>query len=549
MDFSWDAFWYSQGRIYPWGYFVEGKIPFKSLRFQAGREQQEWGMILTRFIVRKGEFNTSVKIDRSIRGLLSQAASLVLNQRIKSGRNLEFTPTVTGLATSDDKLKAELGLSMKYGFTTNSTMDFTYNPDFSQIEADEGRVDVNQRYALFYPERRPFFLEAKEIFDTPMRLFYSRRINSPNWGLKFTGRFGSSSLGLISSRDAASYEDLDDVDEGGEDLAQVNVFRYKYQVKDSSHVGLFMSHKRWNGKTNLVMAADTFLKFDNLAIKFQGTYSSSPEQTGNALNSSIGYHGKNFFTGVGYNQYSPDFDAQLGFIRRIDYRSYYIYSGYNFYPEKPALRQWGPMLFFTQNFDWQSGETVDRNLRLSLRGQSIKNSNFELQLKKEYEVYEGVGYNKMGYGLQYRIDLSKFLSIGTHLEMGDSINYDEDDPFLGYSYSLSLFSSLNFLKRINLTCNYIGYYFYDQPGGSLDLKMNILRLKSTIFYTTRLSSRLIYELNDYYKGHYLSLLFSYELNPGTVFYLGASYDRFQEEDEPLEKTLGFFFKFSYFLRI
>ncbi len=550
LDFSWDTLWYSKGKIYDWGYFVECRIPFKSIRFPSGTARQEWGAIVYRLVPRRGEESTSVELDPKIRGLLSQAATLVIDRRIKPGKNFEAIPTVTGLKNSEQKIKPEFGLSVKYGISSNSTVDVTYNPDFSHIEADEERIDINQRFALYYEEKRPFFLEAKEIFEMPLQLFYSRRIADPAWGLKFTGRPGNSSIGFISSKDSASFENLGDISAGGEDSAFVNVLRYRYQLKESSHLGFFISHKNWSGKRNLVLAADSFLKFmKNFAFGLMGAYTDKEGERGSALYSMLSYQGKHLITEIGYTHYSPEFDPQIGFINRTSYRSYWIYSGYNFYPQKDFMRRIKPALRFTQNFDWETNDLVDRIISFSISGQSIKNSVFSLAAEKSLEKFKGVDFEKLRFSLSYNIYLTKALSLATGFFFGDNINYEADEPYLGYSHSFLLQSDLNFLKRIGLSISYSNYYFFDAPGGNLELKKNIFRLKNTVFFTREISSRIIYEYDDYYFQHYLSLLLSYELNPGTVFYFGLSSDFLKKDGSYQGENFSIFFKFSYFLRM
>lgn len=549
MDTSWDTQWYSRGKMYPWGYFVEARIPFKSLRFPAKNKRQEWGLIVYRLIARKGEENTSVKIDPKIRGLLSQADVLVIDRAIKPGKNFEVIPTVTGLKNAEQKLKPEFGVSVKYGISSDATADLAYKPDFSHIEADEERIDINQRFALYYAEKRPLFLESKEIFEMPLQLFYSRRISDPDWGLKFTGRFGRSGFGIISARDTASFEDLGDISEGGEDTAFLNVLRYKYQIKESSHVGCFFSHKNWNDKNNLVLATDSFLKFKNFAFQFQGAYTDKAGEKGSALYSALTYQGKHLTTNLGYAQFSPLFDPQIGFINRTSYKTFWLFTGYNFYPQKDFMRRIKPFVNFTQNLDWQTNSMVDRIVSVGINGQSFKNSYFRLAVENSFEEYKGVGFDKLRFNLDYSINLTRSMSLGAIFVMGDNINYEAEEPYLGYSYALSVGSSVSLLRRINFFLYYWNYYFYDQPGGNLELKKNIFRLKNTVLFTREISSRIIYEYNDYSLQHYVSLLLSYELNPGTVFYFGLSSDFIKKDGSYQGENFSIFFKFSYFMRM
>ncbi|MCX6580704.1 MAG: DUF5916 domain-containing protein [Candidatus Aminicenantes bacterium] len=548
VDLSWDTLWYSKGKIYQWGYFVEIKIPFKSLRFPSGANKQEWGMAVERTIARKGEAVVSVPMSRDIRGYLSQAATLEIDREIKSKKYFELIPTSVSSVTKEDKFKTQLGATFKYGVNSNLTLDLTYNPDFSQIESDAGMIDINQRFAIEYPEKRPFFLESNTIFDMPLILFYSRRIAAPQWGIKLTGRTEKSNFGFISTRDDSSFEDLGDITEGGSDKATINVLRYMYRLKGASYIGVYASHKHWKDKNNLVLSTDSFLKFNNFAFMFQGAYSKTGPQDGNAVQAEFSYSNRKLFLTAAYKHYTTDFDAQVGFLRRIDYWTYWVMGGYTFYPEKEYLRNIGSRIMFTQNFDWKTGEMVDTELMFSLEGHSFKNSWFHLEIHPAQEKYAGILFDKLNFELDYEINLTRSFSIGAEFAFGDSVKYDERNPSLGFSYAGTLSSNLTLFNRVNSQITYTGYYFYHEPGGDLEMKMNIFRVKSITLFTRELSSRIIYEFNDFYTSHYLSLLLSYELNPGTVFYLGATSESRRELGKP-QKDWSVFLKLSYLLRM
>lgn len=547
-DFSWDALWESRGEVFDWGYFVEMKIPFKSIRFPAHKDIQEWGMVAVRRITRKGEAALSVKMDKNIRGFLSQASTLRIDRKVHTGRNIEMIPVFVGNRGSHDKQDPQLGVTLKYGISSNLTTDFAYNPDFSQIEADAGKIDVNQRFPLRYAEKRPFFLESKSIFDMPLPLFYSRRIADPRWGAKLTGRVGNSVVGIVSTFDEASYEDLDNIVEGGEESAQINVFRYKYQFRDSNYFGMYVSNKSWNNENNLVLSGDTFLRFSNFAFKFQGAYTNTSGKEGNAINSSFGYNTRKFSCGVGYNQYSPDLDAQVGFLRRINYRTYYLHTGYTLYPEKEYLRRINQRLFFTQNFDWQTGDLVDSEITYRFGINSFKNSSLNFRVTPSMEKYLDTQYDKLNFRMGYKILLSKMFSIDASLRFGDSINYDETDPYLGYSYTADLRTYMILFDRMNIQLGYKKYLFYNPSNQTPVYNMNILRFKHIYLFSRPLSSRFIYEYNDYYDENYFSLLFTYQTNPGTAIHLGAMTQHHLEDGEPI-KSWSIFLKLSYLLRV
>lgn len=548
IDLSWDTLWYSKGKIYDWGYFVEMKIPFKSLRFPSNVKKQQWGMIAERTIARKGETMVSVPMSRNIRGFLSQAATLEIDREIKSKNFFELIPTSVTSVNEEDKFQTEFGASLKFGVTSNITLDLAFNPDFSQIESDAGLIDINQRFALEYPEKRPFFLESNTIFDMPLILFYSRRIADPQWGIKLTGRTEKSNFGFISTRDESSFEDLGDITEGGSDKATINVLRYMYRLKGASYIGVYASHKHWQDKNNLVLSTDSFLKFKNFAFLFQGAYSKTGLKDGNAVQAELNYSNRKFNLTMAYKHYTSDFDAQVGFLRRIDYWTYWVMGSYTFYPEKEYLRNIGPRIMFTQNFDWKTGDLLDTEFELSIGANSFKNSSIEFELNLAKEVYKDIPFDKLKLGINYGINLTRVFSFEAGIEFGDSVNYGAPLPYLGYSYSGYAGCYLTLFNRVNTMLTYTGYYFYDKLGGDLQMKMNIFRVKNTALFTRELSSRIIYEYNDYYSSHYLSLLMSYELNPGTAFHIGANAESTREIGKP-QKDWSIFLKLSYLLRI
>jgi len=548
-DFSWDGHWYSAGKLYEWGYFVEMKIPFATLRFPSEKAVQEWGMVAVRRIARKGEAMLTVKMDRSTRGFLTQASTLVIDGQLKNGKKLAMIPTTLLSDSDQSKLQPSPGISLKYSFNSSMVADLAVNPDFSQIESDAGQIDINQRYALEYPEKRPFFLESKALYETPLSLFYSRRIADPDWGIKFSGQFGRSGIGILSAYDRASFENLDDVTQGGEQNAWVNMLRYRYQLGEANHLGFFISHKKWNEKNNLVISADSNYVYKNMAIRFQGALSNDHHHHGNALDTSISYDTRPFNLMMGYKQISPDFNAQLGFIRRVSYRTYYLFGGTTFYPEKEYLRSYGIRGMFTQNFDWLDGRMTEMEGSLSLQINTFKNSYFEVGVRKEKEEYAGILFDKTRFNLNLHVPLSRQIRLGGSLRLGDGINYDENDPYLGYACNYGLNGELSSFGRMITEVKYTGYHLYRGKNEPASLTMDIFRLSNTFLFNRWLASRLIYEYNSYYISSNLSLLLSYELNPGTGIHLGTAMTRYKIESEDLQNNWSVFLKLSYLLQI
>jgi len=550
-DFSWDTIWYSKGKLYPWGYFVEAKIPFKSLRFPAEGKTHQWGFHAFRKIPRNSELDSLIHIDRKIRGMINQAGTLIIEDNIKPGLHLELIPSITGLKNEEQSFKPEFGFSFKDSLTSDITLDFAYNPDFSQIESDEGKIDVNQRYALYYSEKRPFFLEAAEIFKTPIQVFYSRRIAKPKFGAKITGRYGRSGFGFITAYDTASFESLWDVSEGGEDNAYVNIARYKYEVWNGSFLGLTLTDKRWgNGYYNTVGGIDGYLRKGNFIISFQGLASTTAKEkkiNGSAFQGEFSYGEEHFNFLVGTKLISPDFDAQEGFIKRTDMRSYYSWTGYTFYPEKKFFLNGGPSVFLNYITDWK-GEKTDQSARFSFRVRFTGDSSLNIFYSNSFEKYNENGFNKNTVGFFFNSSPTKYLSFGGGGRVGDGIYYS-DDPFLGFDISGHLYTTLLPLNRLSIQASYVFDYFYEQRDGNLVYKMNIFRNKTVFLFNREFSLRAIWEYNDYYEKFYASLLLAYEYSPGTVFYLGASSDFYRQENSWDGQNFSVFVKFSYLFRI
>src|SRR5262249_47684402 len=201
-DFSFDTVWESRGRLTETGYVVSMAIPFKSLRFPPASGPQTWGISLLRGIPVNNEQSFWPGVTRKLSGFATQFADAHGLEGISPGRNLQFIPygTFTGARFLDggafhtDAL-ARAGADARVGARDAVTFDFTVNPDFSQGESDEPQVTVNQRFEVFFPEKRPFFLENAGYFQTPITLFFSRRIGDPQFGGRVTGRAGRWAIG------------------------------------------------------------------------------------------------------------------------------------------------------------------------------------------------------------------------------------------------------------------------------------------------------------------------------------------------------------------
>lgn len=260
-DKSPDFLFESQGRLTDDGYVIELRIPFKSLSYPSA-EEMAWGINIERHSQRTGFTDTWPQARRASASFLAQGGTLTGLRDLQRGIVFEAQPTLTANAPgfradgvwerADPEFAA--GVSVRLGFT-NASLDATLNPDFSQVEADEGQVTVNERFALFVTEKRPFFLEGIDRFATPNQLVYTRRIVNPLVGGKFTGKVGSLNAAHLTALD----EDIDDARRD----ALFNIMRIRRDLGSSSQAGITFTDRSVLDSTafNRVIAADTRIVF------------------------------------------------------------------------------------------------------------------------------------------------------------------------------------------------------------------------------------------------------------------------------------------------
>ncbi|CAA9397370.1 MAG: CBM9 [uncultured Pyrinomonadaceae bacterium] len=218
-DYSVDLLMESKGVLTDDGFTIEAAIPFKSLRYEAGKNKQ-WGIhIFRRVKYNNNEYNSWMPNNRSISGSLNQAGHITGLEDISTTRQLEINPSFTvseaGRRTRfsfnddpagryvNDRIRGEFGMTAKFSLTPTITLDFAYNPDFAQVEADAPVTSANQRFPIFFSEKRPFFLERIDIFNTRMNVVNTRAIVDPDIALKLTGRRGKNTFGVLYASDNA----------------------------------------------------------------------------------------------------------------------------------------------------------------------------------------------------------------------------------------------------------------------------------------------------------------------------------------------------------
>jgi len=559
MDDSWDTVFSSDGKMDDEGYTVEVSIPFKSIRFP-DKEKKIWGLSLGRNIPRKGEIIIWPGMTREIPGLLTQESEVLIDGNVEKGKNLEIMPVVTSLTTQEERADFQPGVNLKYGVSSDLTLDFTLNPDFSHIEADAPQIDVNQRFALYYPEKRPFFLEGMEIFQFPqISMVYTRRIIDPVLGGKITGKIGRFTYGYLTAYDLNPTESLWEVSNGDsnkEDNALFNIFRMKTDVFRESWVGFCIADKEIDGSYNRVAGIDGALKFKNKyfftfqALASKTKYREEESGVAPALYADFFYFTKSWYAGLYWMSIHPDFEASSGFVNRMDYKTYGAYTSLRFHPQKKYLNLFSINFRAGQRNDYFGSDVQDRwgvaNLYFEFNQWSRMNITFQSQMER----YEGIDFNRNSFTVDGNTNLIGWLPLGFYFSTGDSINYDPDDPFLGWSNTYGLYLNFKPNRRLQISLDFNKYTFWEERGGEQLLDYNVFRQRTTYQISKTLSLRAIVDYDHYYKELYGSFLVSWILKPGTVFFLGLDSDLEKNDAGRYTRTgYSIFIKFSYWWRI
>lgn len=332
-DLSPDFQWQSRGHVTEWGYEVEIRIPFSSLRFPSA-ETQRWGVQFSRKVQHSGYDETWTPVKRGAASFIAQEGWLSgmtgLTHGVDVTLNPELTNTVAGRVCCGAALRnwsyestPRVGGNIRAGLGSNFVLNGTIRPDFSQVEADATQVAADPRFALFYAERRPFFVEGSDQFNVPNTLVYTRRIVQPDAALKLTGRIGRSNISLLSALDVEAARSSDG-------RALVNVLRLTRDFREQSQAGLVYSERLSDGRVNRLAGVDVRHVFGRLyyaQAQLAGSVSRAAggQSIGTLWEAVLDRTGRAF--GFHYNVIGirPEFRADNGFVARTGY----VQSGFS----------------------------------------------------------------------------------------------------------------------------------------------------------------------------------------------------------------------------
>ncbi|MEO8193303.1 MAG: DUF5916 domain-containing protein [Gemmatimonadales bacterium] len=364
VDLNPDYVFESKGRLVPGGYEVEVRIPFKSLRYQDAKTQT-WGIHILRRIQHSGYQDTWAPAIRANANFLAQSGTLEGLHDMKRGLVLEATPTMTARVNGTPRVSSgrvyksqtEFGADARWGVRQNLTMNATINPDFSQVEADIGQVLLNERFALFYPEKRPFFLDGLELFDTPNQLIYTRRIVEPTGGLKLAGKLAGANVAAMVVQDDRNQSWAD-----GHPL--FGIARLRRDFGRNYTLGSVLTTREDGDDYSRLAGADfrfyhSKLYFVQLQAAQSWTDSLGTDRQGTLLQADWDRTGRAWGFHYTLRGVEPAFGAAAGFVNRTGLVEARAFNRFSFYGVKDALVQtYGSFFGIQRTWDYASGRPL-----------------------------------------------------------------------------------------------------------------------------------------------------------------------------------------------
>ncbi len=546
-DVSYNALYYSGGQLVDDGWTAEMAIPIRSLRYPGRKagEAHRWGFQVRRRITSKDERAVWSPVSRNVMSFMAQIGILDGIANLSTERNFEVLPTFTAIGSgrmnsttgefASDRVE-EGGVGVKYGLSSNLTLDFTYNPDFSQIESDNQQIQVNNRFPINFPELRPFFLEGREIYETPGNpRVETRRIVDPRYAAKLTGKVGArTSIGLLVADDEAPGKVDDVTDPAYGKTAKAMLGRLKYDLYRNSHVGLIVTNRQFMNDYSRMVAADLSLRLGqtrNFGFRYfrADNEKNGVAKTGWASTISIRQEGRNWRWQNFTETISPDFVNELSFIQRVDQIKSMPNISYRFWPESWILN-WGPSFSVPNTFDF-AGVLQDMAYTPGVSFTFAKNITFSGNYSRQMERFREVDYDKNNWSVSGSVNASRKISFQADYGDGDEIRF-VTNPFLGRNRDYGATVTYRPTARVQSVFKISTSRFVDERTDlqTTVFDVKVIRSTTTYQFTPRLLLRSISEFNVGVGANHTvfqNLLATYRVNSGTVFYLGYD-DRFKQ---------------------
>ena len=590
-DLSFDLTWFGAASINDSGWTAEMAIPFKSLAFEEAAEPN-WKINVVRTIPRSSRTQISwTRIDKDNPSFLSQSGYIKGLKNIKSGALLELLPYVIGqyngsLNDFDDPnstytfkdLEGRIGGGIKYSPSPSFSLNAVINPDFSQIESDAEQISVNTTFALYYEEKRPFFLVGNELLQTPM--YYSRSINDPLAAGRVIGKNGALSYMYLGAYDRNTVfvvpgeEGSNTVETNKKSLA--NIGKLRYDFGDENYIGGLVMSRNMDGGHNYLFGIDWNYRFwnnwnfegegfisetkelqDSTLLETDREFGSSghtakldgEEYSGNGVHLVLSHSQKYYEFDLVSNHFSPTYQTYNGLFSSSGFHEHFMSHEFNFYPETSLIDNGEIDIQTTVRHNYD-GKIKEISLRPALYIQFKAQTSFYINYRViNNERFEGREFNNVNRFYVF-LNSRPMKEISFYLEGGfGKYVYRGDDPAIGTGHEFS--SSITFKPSSHLNIQ-----FSYSRAGLKNIKTDELYYDGNIYRTTAIYQfsqeaffRTIFEYNSFDKTFRLYPLFSYKLGAFTTFYAGATsnYQNYDSINEIRNTDQQYFIKMQYLI--
>ena len=511
---------------------------------------------------------------------MCQSLKLIGFAGVKPGKNLELDPTLSSRLTQErenettgpfkEKERAiDLGITARWRVTPNMMLSATLNPDFSHVEVDAAQMDINTKFPLYYSEKRPFFLEGSEIFGSGFNLVHTRTLAEPDWGIKLTGKEGKHTLGIFSVHDRITPLVFPGSEGGNNTTLSLQstgtVLRYKHDVGESSYIGTTVTSREGNKYHNRVISIDGELKFttkDQFKFQAVGSNTTYPYDIAHEFDQPIGDFLGSAYQ-VGYNRNTDkyyifaqhknvdsDFRTDTGFITQAGFDSSQIGGLYNWRQGPGHWYTW-ISVFTSYNLTRDGeGNILHKAFTTELSYNGPLQSSLELTGQFGKDRYEGEEYGANRLFLWAGITPTGSTNLNLLISAGDQIDYDNSRKGKNYTFDLVIEQKIG--RHFSFSINH-SYQRMDVDAKRL-FDANVSNLRLVYQFNRRTFLRLNLQNVEYSRNldNYLeekrinfdahtrklfsTILFSYKINPQTVFFLGYS-DNYRNRDHTDERGL------------
>ena len=555
-----DWVWQSAGRVDAQGYVVEMRVPLESIRFHGGSDVR-MGVLFFRHNSRMG-VSWSWPAIAPGQWVFESHAPLVFNE-LHQPRVLEVIPSAT-VSRNETRAatqswqgassKGDLGASIKYGLTSTIALDATINPDFSQVESDAFQVEVNQRFPVFFDEKRPFFMEGLGLFnlagsggDASMRrAVHTRRIVDPIAGLKLTGTAGRETFAVLSAADESLPGNTDKL---------FTIGRALRNYGNGQYIGALVTDTEFGVEHNRVAAADISFRhgprfnWSGALLHSDSQRADGASTRGNGGNAKYSYSTRRLTLIGQVEHYDRGFEMETAFINRVGLTRAWDYAEVQFYPAARYswIKRVAPFLWGTAANDRVQGGT-ESALTPGIRFNFVRQGNLRLDFSRGHETFAGQRFTTGRAHADGGAQITRWLNVRGMFERSPAVFYDPAAPFGGTASNRNIMLDWQPNARLahNLSYNFVKF---ERTSGEKVYSLHIVNLRNTYQFTPRFFLRAIAQFDSLKRRVLGDFLASYELMPGTVAHAGYGSVLESVERRPYTATArALFFKVSYLAR-